>query len=148
MIVLNSETNLFHILYCLVWFYLVKLLIDKISTQKAAQDRAMISSIGQQRRLTKEVLFSRSIIFLPEFLCQSLTQFRFLPRRVVAEECLLEQTGCFIPQALQGARINDWVPESLMMMIDVDWISFQGVSSLPLEVEKALVPQLEVWRAW
>ena len=35
-----------------------------------------------------------------------------------------------------------------MMMIDVDWISFQGVSSLPLVVEKALVSQLEVWRAW
>ena len=94
-------------------------------------------------------MLSRSIIFLslPEFLCQSLAQFGFLPRRVDAEKCLLEQTGRLISQTLQGARINDWVPESLVMMSDVDWLRFQGVSSFALVVEKALVSQLEVLRA-
>ena len=47
-----GQTNWFNIFIVQFVVLLVKLLIDKISTQKADQDTAMISNIGRQRRLT------------------------------------------------------------------------------------------------
>ena len=47
-----GQTNWFNIFIVQFVVLLVKLLIDKISTQKADQDTAMISNISRQRRLT------------------------------------------------------------------------------------------------
>ena len=52
-----GQTNWFNIFIVQFVVLLVKLLIDKISTQKADQDTAMISNIGRQRRLTGQYFY-------------------------------------------------------------------------------------------